>query len=519
MEPSIAAPAAAPPSRLQGVGLPTWVVGPLSRAGGLLRRALPHLPMLVLAAAYAIRFSELSVAVHDGFGTPPFDMAIPDQGIWLLSRFHAPFVTVMGRNLFADHTSWILVLAVPLYWVYPHAQALLVLQSCLLAGGAVPIYLLARRRLGSTWMATALAATYLLNPALQNGNLEQFHVEAFTVLFVALAIYAAVEWNPPLLAVSVVGVLLCKEDTAVLMVPLGIWVFVRRSRRWGAVIAVGSAVWTALSLEVFTRVMLGGGSIHTNRFPFGGLGGFLSAMFTKPRQMYDYLTSQGRLFYLWQMGSSVGWAFLLGPSVAAIGLLTFVENEIADFVYMHEIQFHYSMPLVPIVVAGTVYAIGRLTDLRVRAAATGFVTCCAFVACVFWGLAPFSFNTYPHQSTSSPVVEDANLVIQHLPPNATVSAWYPLVSHIDHRTRIYMWPTPFSAKYWDRYQFDGRRLPFADQVQYLVLPVDSQVLGPDDSRVLAEVYSQFRIIYQAGYIALFERVRDAPPAAVGAPQP
>ena len=517
MEPSIAAPAATPPSRLQVVGLLRRAVGPLRPEAGLLRRALPHLPVLVLAAAYAIRFSELSVAVHDGFGTPPFDMAIPDQGIWLLSRFHAPFVTVMGRNLFADHTSWILLLAVPLYWVYPHAQALLVLQSCLLAGAAVPIYLLARRRLGSTWMATALAATYLLNPALQNGNLEQFHVEAFTVLFVALAIYAAVEWNPTLLAVSVVGVLLCKEDTAVLLVPLGIWVFLCRSRRWGSVIALGSAVWTALSLEVFTRVMLGGGSIHTNRVPFGGVGGFLSALFTKPRQMYDYLTSQGRLFYLWQMGSSVGWAFLLGPSVAAIGLLTFLENEIADFIYMHEIQFHYSMPLVPILVAGTVYAIGRLTDVRMRAAATGFVTCCAFVACVFWGLAPFSFNTYPHQSTSSPAVQDANAVIRHLPPNAIVSAWYPYVSHIDHRTRIYMWPTPFSAKFWDRYQFDGRRLPFADQVQYLLLPTDSYDLGPDDAHVLAEVSSQFRIIYQVGYVALFERVRDAPPAGAGAP--
>ena len=123
MEPSIAAPAATPPSRLQVVGLLRRVVGPLRPEAGLLRRALPHLPVLVLAAAYAIRFSELSVAVHDGFGTPPFDMAIPDQGIWLLSRFHAPFVTVMGRNLFADHTSWILLLAVPLYWVYPHAQA------------------------------------------------------------------------------------------------------------------------------------------------------------------------------------------------------------------------------------------------------------------------------------------------------------------------------------------------------------------------------------------------------------
>ena len=492
MQPAVAARIAAPLSRLELSGLP--------------RRWLPHLPVVALAVAYAIRFSTLSVAVHDGFGTPPFDMAIPDQGIWLLSRFHAPFVTVMGRNLFADHTSWILVLAVPLYWVYPHTQALLVIQSCLLAAAAAPIYLLARRLLGSTWMATALAATYLLNPALQNGNLEQFHVEAFTVLFVATAIYAAVEWRPTLLTVSVVGCMLCKEDTAVLLVPLGIWVFLRRSRRWGSVIALGSAAWSALSLEVFTPVMLGGGSIHTDRLPFGGVGGFLSTLFTKPRRMYDYLTSGGRLFYLWQTGASVGWAFVLGPSVAAIGLLTLVENEISDFVYMHQIQFHYSMPLVPVLVAGTVYAIARVADNRVRAAATGFVTCSAFVACVLWGLAPFSLNTYPHQSTSAPAVRDANAVIRRLPPNAVVSAWYPYVSHIDHRTRVYMWPTPFEAKYWDRYEHDGQRLPFADQVQYILLPTDSYDLGADDLNVLSEVSPQYRVVYRVGNVALFERV-------------
>ena len=70
-------------------------------------------------------------------------MGIFDQGVWLLSRFHAPFVTVMGRNLFGDHTSFILLLAVPLYWIWPHAQTLLVLQTCLLAAAAIPIYLLA----------------------------------------------------------------------------------------------------------------------------------------------------------------------------------------------------------------------------------------------------------------------------------------------------------------------------------------------------------------------------------------
>ncbi|MCL2394494.1 MAG: DUF2079 domain-containing protein, partial [Acidimicrobiaceae bacterium] len=200
---------------------------------------LQHLPVALLVVAYAVRFSLLSINVYNGYGDPPYDMALFDQGIWLLSRFHAPFVTVMGRNLFGDHTAFILLLAVPLYWIYPHAQLLLVLQSCLLAAAAIPIYLLGRKLLGSTVLATVLAGVYLLNPALQNGNLEQFHPEAFLTLAIAIAIYAAVVWRPRLLLGAVIAALLCKQDTALLIIPLGIWVLWRRNRRLGVWIAVG----------------------------------------------------------------------------------------------------------------------------------------------------------------------------------------------------------------------------------------------------------------------------------------
>ena len=50
--------------------------------------------------------------------TSAYDFGLYDQGIWLLSRFHNPFVTLMGRNLFGDHTSFILIFLVPLYWIF-----------------------------------------------------------------------------------------------------------------------------------------------------------------------------------------------------------------------------------------------------------------------------------------------------------------------------------------------------------------------------------------------------------------
>ncbi len=469
---------------------------------GALGRVAPHLPVTALVVAYAVRFSLLSVSVYDGYGSPPYDMALFDQGIWLLSRFHAPFVTVMGRNLFGDHTAFILALAVPLYWVYPHAQALLVLQSCLLAAAAVPIYLLARRLIGSTVLATALAAAYLLNPALQHGNLEQFHPEAFLVPAISVAVWAAVEWRPRLLAGAVVAALLCKQDTALLVIPLGLWVAWRRSRWGGLVIVAAAAAWMAVAFDVIINALLGTTSFNSTRIPFGGAGGFVRAIISRPGQVWAYVRGSGRPFYLWQMATSVGWGFLISPEIAAIATLTFLENELADFVYMHQILYHYSLPLVPVLAAGTVWAIGRLATARRRRVATGVVTSCALVACVLWGLAPFSEHTYPHLSPSNPEVASINGALDALPPHAVVSAYYPYVAHIDHRTRVYMWPTPFAAKFWDLFTEEGQRLPFAGQVQYLVLPTG---LTGSDATTFAAISPDFRVVDRVGDVAVYRR--------------
>jgi uncharacterized membrane protein len=455
--------------------------------------------------AYVLRFGLLSVQVQDAYGAPGFDMGIFDQGVWLLSRFHAPFVTVMGRNLFGDHTSFILLLAVPLYWIWPHAQTLLVLQTCLLAAAAAPIYVLAWRRTASVALATGLAAAYLLNPALQNGNLEQFHPECFLVLSLSLAIYAAVESKPVLLGVMVAASLLVKEDTALLIVPLGVWVYFCRDRRWGARILLAAIGWMIFAYAVVIQSLLGTTSFYSDRIPFGGLGGLVSTLVAHPVRFWRYTRSQGRLFYLWQMAIPFGLIFAIAPEIAAIGLLTLSENVLSNFGYMHEIIYHYSLPLVPILALATVIAVSRLATTRGRYVATGVVLLTAFWSCWLWGLAPFSRQAYPHANPDSAPVLAVDSTLKLVPPNAVVSAYYPYVSHLDHRTRIYQWPTPFSAQYWGLYAQEGKRLPFANQVQYLVIP-EPEDLTNADLALLASISKQYRPIGEGGGVVVYRRV-------------
>jgi uncharacterized membrane protein len=467
-------------------------------------RGAVHLPVAAAVGFYFVHYALLSVQVQDAYAAPGYDMGIFDQGVWLLSRFHAPFVTVNGRELFGDHASFVMLLAVPLYWIAPKAQTLLVLQAGLLAAAAIPMYLVGLRRLRQVWMAAPLAIAYLLNPALQHGNLEQFHPECFLVFFAAVALYASIEWHPRILAAAAIGGLLVKEDTALLIVPLALWVALRRDRRFGTWLGAAAVGYMLFAYGVVIKLLLGTTAFYANRIPFGGIWGLIRAPFTHPGKFWSYLIGGYKPFYLWQMMASFGGAFLIAPEVAAIGILSLLENVLSLFPYMQEINYHYSLSLVPVLAMGTVYATSRLRSAKLQAVACGYVLSAAIASCALWGLAPISRHpAYPHSSPSSLAVAEVNRALSIIPPNAVVSADDAYVSHLDHRVYCYQWPTPFRAEYWGLYDHEGQRLPSARTVQWLAI---SALRNGTSATTFDAIAGQFTLVSAGGGVEVYRRV-------------
>ncbi len=450
---------------------------------------------------YVLWFATQSLKIFNEYASPPFDLAIFDQGLWLITHFKAPFVTVMGRNLFGDHTSFILLLFAPFYRIFPEPQGLLVLQTLLLASGAWPIYLIARRYAGSG-PATMLALAYLLNPMLQQGNLDQFHPEAFGVPLVSIAVYAVLESRTGLFVVSALLILMVKEDAALLVVPLGLWFALRRDRRVGLGVVLGAVAWAMAANWLIIPAFLGAASMYAGYVPFGGVGGLLGTLVHRPGQLVAYLVSQGRPFYLWQVASTVGLSFLVAPEVALLSVLVVAENEISSLGYMHQIVYQFSMMLAPLVVMAAAYAVIRQRSRRRQILLATLSLCAALWSCAVWGLAPFSATTI--YTAPAQTVQSYATIEAALPADAVVSAIWPMVAHIDHSTHVYLWPTPFDAQYYGQPSQSGTRLPVADDVRYLILPIP---LGPDNSpQVFAQIASQFRLVRAAAGLGLYERI-------------
>jgi uncharacterized membrane protein len=459
--------------------------------------------VVILVGIYSLYFSWLTVGVHRGLGSSAYDFGLYDQGIWLLSRGNSPFVTLMGRNLFGDHSSFILLFIVPIFWLTSSTSVLFIIQSVALGIGAFPLYAYSRRALNSDAMAFVMAAAYLLHPAVGLTNVENFHPDAFLGVLMGIVWWSALEkrWN--WYWVSVALALLVKEDVGLIVLPIGLWVALRRDARrglWTILISLGTML---LMFFVVMRSFTGITFRNSWRIPFGGFSGLFRVAFRQPQELWKYLISDDRPTYLFQLLAPTAMAFVIAPSVALTGIGVVGANLLSTFWYQHQIGYHYSLVVVPSLMFGTAYGVSRLpahTRKRVIAA----VAVCSLAFGYWLSPLPAARSSVGQWSASNPAVIAAHELFLTIPDEAVVSAYHPLTAQLARRERIYSFPNPFQRSLYGPDVFaKGDRLPFADEVQFVMLPA---VLDEAASEVWSKESSEFRVVGSNAWWIVYMRL-------------
>ena len=459
---------------------------------------------LVVAAVvlYVGLFSMWTIRNHEGFGTYAFDFGIYDQGLWLLSRFERPFITIMGRHLFGDHTSFILLPLVPVYWVFPSAKVLLVAQAAALGVAAVPAFLIGREKLRNEMLGALVAVAYLLHPALGWTNFEQFHPDVFEVPLLMFAFWFMLKHRWGWYAVSVGALLLVKEDVPPLVFVLGIYVAVRHDRRVGLVTSAVAAAYFAAALWWILPALNGVGTLNGWRIPFGGLDGLVRTTFLEPEKLIDYLFDGHRPWYAWQMFVPFAGLALLAPSVLVIAAFPLASNLLSTFSYQYDMRYHYGTLILPVLVVSTIFVVARARSMQVRRVLVGLVVCASLTSAYLWGPMPGSRQPFAIADSGFPTVPHVKRALAMVPDGAVVSAQYAYVPHLDHRERIYMFPNPWRATYWGTSTQEGQRLPEADDVEYVMVPT---TLDPEPKAVFDSIRADFETVYEAGGVTLVKR--------------
>ncbi len=432
-------------------------------------------------ALFAATFGTLILRQHDAYATQTFDFGIFDQGLWLLSRLRDPFVTLRGLPLFADHSSYVMVPLAPLYWLWDDPRALLLLTVGLLAAVG-PLALAAGRALGlPPVLSAAVAISALAHPALGWATWWTFHPELVAIPLLLAAFLLALRGRARGTLLVLVVVLSVKEDAALVVAPLGLWMALSDQirgptatavRRAGMVAAALSVVWFVVDVGfVLPSLSPTGELVYTGRYAaFGdGLAGALWGMLSDPVRVLDVLLADDRPWYLLQMLGPLA-ICLLRPSLLVVALPVTLANLLSGQAGQHDIRFQYSAYLSAIVVAAAVLGAKRAVALAGgRAAPVAMVSvavvAAAVAANVAWSPSPVGRHAeeWITDSGSDQVVADA---LARIPAGDVVSAGAFLTPHLAHRPVVYLYPNPFSRSYW---AVDGVALPPTDEVEWVVV--------------------------------------------------
>jgi uncharacterized membrane protein len=400
--------------------------------------------LLLIVAGSAIGYATFALFRHWHFRSSAFDLGIFDQALWHYSRLERPVNTISGYpHILAEHFHPILLLLVPLYWIAPRPETLLVAQAVLLALSALPVHAFIRRRHPAP-VALVLTAAYVSYWGLQKTAARDFHELAFAPLLVALAVWAidVERWGVFWCAAG--ALLLVKEDLPPFVAFLGLFLLLRRRWRHGVLaVVVGLGAFALIVGWIMPALSEGGGYRFTGTFAhLGGIRGIALLALTKPWRLLTLLVSPAqkvRLILLW-LGP---FAFLPLVSPYGLLLLPIAATRLLSATELHWwADFHYSAPLAPILAMAAADGLARLSAVipkesarrrTVAALAVLVLALCALLPSKlpFWRL--LSPRWYVLTASDRTGAE----ALRVIPAGVSVTAQDAIVPHLSRRERIY----------------------------------------------------------------------------------
>ncbi|WTW96073.1 DUF2079 domain-containing protein [Streptomycetaceae bacterium NBC_01309] len=392
---------------------------------------VPYLLATMFFGAYTL----ISLLRFRKVENPSWDLAIFEQAVKGYAHLGAPIVDVRqpGMNQLGDHFSPILATLAPLYRVFPSPVTLLLVQALLFAVSVVPVTRIAMRFHGEA-RGAAIGLAYGLSWGIQRAVEFDFHEIAFAVPLIAFTLeklllrrwLAAILWCLPLLLV--------KEDLALTVGAVGIYLLIQRKWWPGAAMMVAGAAAMALTVYVLIPALnpdgvydqgksAGGGSL------FGIFGGF-------PQDLVWPFIKVKTL--IWVFGA-VGFLALRSP-VAVVAAPTLAWRLLSDTPNHWGQDWHYNAVLMPIVFVALVDGIKRAGESPrpwLRTYARNLPAAVVGASLALCAFLPASRLIEPDEYKTPPRLPAANAAVHKVAEGSTVETDLGLISQLPSRARVF----------------------------------------------------------------------------------
>jgi uncharacterized membrane protein len=406
-----------------------------------------------VAAVYAVVFALAAVSRHLEYLTAMFDLGNMTQAVW--NTAHGHFLgasTPWGEpyTRLGVHVDPFLLLFVPLWLVWPSPLMLLALQAVAVAAGALPVFWLARKHLGSERAAAQFAGAYLLFPATQFNAFtvgSGVHPVSFAIPLLLFAIWFLDEDRLLPFAVFALLAASTKEEMPLVVGCLGLWYALRRGRRLGfAIFGIGLALTALDFFVIIPHFAPAGFDPFGNRYASLGRtpGGILHTAVTHPLRLVESLASVHKLVYLVLLLVPFLGLWLLEPLLLLGAAPDLAINLLSSKGDQTSIVFHWTAGIVPFVVAASVLGAKRLK--RHAQEASLYVLAATASIAVF---SPFLLGVHDlgRALPSNPDHAAAAGALRLIPGSVAVSASNRLAGHLAERRRVLVFPYVRDARW------------------------------------------------------------------------
>lgn len=405
-----------------------------------------RLPLLLMVLASSTLFFVLATLRYETFHDTTFDLAFYARMVWGETHGSA-WDPIVNAPVYGLHLVWIFEILGWIARVFGAVPTLLLTQALAVGLAAFPLSRIGARHLGTTGALLAPLA-FLLHPNVAAVASGEFHPGTVAVLPIAWAAEALDRRNGPLVLLSSLGIIACREDLGLVaaFVSIGLAIVAHRAgARRTRTIAGASAAVMLTYVAVFLFVIHphfapadGSLSLHFGRHG-ASPAGVVVGVLTDPIALWTHLTTSERLPYLLIVAAPLALlpflsptAFLLAAPVLGIALLS-------DFPTTTCLDSHYLTPALPLLVRGAVLGARRLPDARTGMAALASAMLVAHVAA---GATPLSVRF-----DRAAFVDDARSIAMReiggeIAPLATVQAPDPLLAHLAERRTLRRAPPP-----------------------------------------------------------------------------
>ena len=408
-----------------------------------------------LAVAFFTLVSAWTVARIYIFSCPTYDFGIFAQMFYNMKETGLPLTTLErdgSLSHFAVHVSPIYYLILPFYWLVPYPATLQVLQAAIIASAVIPLWKIGKHHGLSGVQRTLICALLLLYPAFSGGTSYDIHENCFLTPLILWLLYGIDRKNTPITVIAAFLTLLVKEDAAVYVAVIALWLTVKTLLHFKKNKEIKNLI-TAISLLILSVgyffIVTGylakhGDGVMTYRYEnfmyddSSSLITVIKSIILNPmKAIYECVDSEKLSFIFITLLPLLGLPLLTRRYERYILLIPYIlVNLMSDYTYQHSIFFQYTFGSIAFLIYLTVI---NLADLKIKLKRVTIliVALALSVWCFTSTILPTAIYFPAMAIMKAEKYQEIREVLDSIPNDATVSATTFYTTYLSSREVIY----------------------------------------------------------------------------------